>query len=52
MTVTGNPLEDLVEMDLGPAPERVLDILPVEHKNLHSILRCYFCPMTPMEIPV
>jgi hypothetical protein len=41
-----------VHMDFGTTGERIVDILPVQEKNLHAPARCCFCPMTPIEMPV
>jgi hypothetical protein len=49
--LSGNALEDLMHMDFGATGERIVDVLPVQEKYLHTEAPRFF-PMTPIEMPV
>ena len=41
MPTRGNPLKDLMEMNLRPPSQRIPDILPIECENVHSRLTLF-----------
>jgi hypothetical protein len=38
MSLRRNPFENLMEMNLRPASQRILDVLPVEYEDFHEVI--------------
>ena len=49
MSACSDAPEDLVKMNLRPAAQWILDVLPVEDQDAHG--GRYLRPTTPMEMP-